>query len=798
MVAKDKETTMDEPENPTTTDDSARETQPPTLSRRQWMAYAVAAPVLTVAGGFGANLAAPSAANAQLLGVVPRLALPPLPLTPPDTVDYYDIGDAIAQTSLPTMPLVKLTIGLDSRVRLELPRMESGQGIDTTSAMMVAEELDVPPGMVDVVLSDARPELVFNQLTGGSSSVRSLDLGLPTLAALARARLISAASIRFGTSPSTLTISAGVVIGPVGLSATFGSLTSAAAALPLPINALRKPASQYKVIGTRTGRQDARDIVTGKKKFTMDQDVPNAKPTMMRMPSQVRGTVVSVNNLAAVRGMPGVLEVVVVPPGGAITPRQVGVAVMAETFGQAWAAANALDITWGDGPIKGQTNATIQANLRKSILPFALPPLGSLTVEGEFEMAPASHAPLEVDCAIADVRANSAEIWAGLQSPIITQEAIAADIGLPVSALKVHVVPSGGSFGRRLFWDPVQTAAYVSKVTGRICKLMYHRSDDVRHGRMRPHQYQKIRATLVAGQVISYQHRGSSPRVDTRHGFAEVFAAVAASAPPNVQQTIGNLAVELSLFKTMVASPYNWGVHSKELLPYALDLNTASFRSVHIQPFRATEEIMVDEIAKALNQDPVAFRLQYLRLPRARAVLQAVAQAGNWGKAMPAGFAQGVAVHQETRAFTATLVEIDARDPQNAKVVKATIAIDVGRPINPSGIEAQMQGGLSDSISLVLNAGLTFRDGLPQESSYANYRFSKMKDFPKSVQIIIMPNVGDPVAGLGEVGFSASSGAIANAYARATGIKPRRFPLNAQPSFVPVAAGRLPDPVFVR
>ena len=765
----------------------------PAPSRRKILVYAISAPVLTIASGFTLNLAAPASASAQLLG-----PLPPLALTPPDTVDYYDVGDAIAQTSAPTMPLVKLVIGTDGRIRLELPRMESGQGITTAAAMMVAEELDAPMGMVDVVLADARPELVFNQLTGGSSSVRSLDLGLPLIAATARARLLGAASVQFGTSPSNLTIRAGVVIAPGGQTATFGSLTNAAAALPLPTNILRKAASQYQVIGTRTGRLDARDIVTGKKKFTMDQDVPNAIPTMMRMPSQIRGTIVSVNNLGTVRAMPGVLEVVVIPPGGAITPRQVGVAVMAETFGQAWAAANMLDITWGNGPIRGQTNETIQATLKNSILPFVVPPLGALTVDGEFEMAPASHAPLEVDCAIADVRANRAEIWAGLQSPIITQQAIAADIGLPVSALTVHVVPSGGSFGRRLFWDPVQSAAYISKVTGRICKLMYHRADDVRHGRMRPHQYQKIRATLLAGQVISYQQRAASPRVDTRHGFGEIFTAAFASAPPNVQQSIGNLAVEQSLFKTMVASPYNFGVHSKELLPLALDLNTCSFRSVHIQPARATEEIMVDEIAKRLNRDPVEFRLSYLRLARARAVLQKVAQAGNWGRPMPAGYAQGVAVHQETRAFTATLVEIDAREPLNAKVVKAVIAIDVGRPINPSGIEAQMQGGLSDSISLILNAGLTFKDGLPQESSFANYRFAKMRDFPKDVQIFIMPGTGDPIAGLGEVGFSASSGAIANAYARATGLKPRKFPLNAQPAFEPLAPGKLPDIFFVR
>ena len=783
--------------------------QPPQLSRRSLMTYAISAPVLTIAAGFGVKAATllgavtePVVATVEpvvaTVSTAPTALLPPLTLTPPDTVDYYDIGDAIVQTSLPTMPLVKLAVGVDGRVLLELPRLESGQGISTAAGIMVAEELDVPVDMVDVVLSDARPELIFNQLTGGSSSVRSLDAALPLLAATARARLLEAAAQQFGLAASSLAVVNGVVIAADGRTASYGSLSVAASLLAPPSNPQRKPKSQYKLRGVRPARLDALDIVTGAKKFTMDLDVPGAVPTMMRMPSQVRGTVVSVNNLGAVKGMPGVLEIVVIPPGGSNTERQVGVAVMAETFGQAWAAANMLDITWGDGPLKGQTDATIQISLKAAILPFADAPSGSLTVEGEFEMAAASHAPLEVDCAIADVRADRAEIWAGLQSPIITQQAIAQDIGLPMGALKVHVIPSGGSFGRRLFWDPVQSAAYISKVTGRICKLMYHRTDDVRHGRMRPHQYQKIRATIIAGQVVSYQQRGAAPNVDTRHGFGEMLTAASTASPPLGAQTVGNFAVEQSLFKSMVASPYNWGVHSKELTPTALDLNTCSFRSVHIQPFRATEEIMVDEIAAAMGQDPLTFRLAYLRLPRARAVLERAAAAANWGRVMPLGFAQGLAVHQETRAYTATVVEIDARDPLNAKVVKATMVIDVGQALNLSGIEAQMMGGLSDSISLVLNAGLTFSDGLPLENSFANYRFSKIKDFPKDVQVIVMPDVGEPIAGLGEVGMSANSGAIANAYARATGIKPRKFPLNARPVFNPTAPGKLPDVVFVR
>lgn len=756
---------------------------PPTISRRRVLAGAASSPLLSVVAGVGFNLAATT--DAQAL---------PLPLVPPDTVDVYDVGDSLVQTALPTMPLVRLTVGTDSRVRLELPRLESGQGIATAAAILVAEELDVPLSMVDVPLSDARPELLYNQISGGSAAVRCFDAALPLLAATARARLLVAAARRWGLSATTLLVQGGVVIAPDGRSASYGSLSAEAAGLPAPSGVLPKPRSQYRLIGRPATRLDARDIVTGRKKFGLDLDLPDAKPTMLRMPSQIRGTVVAVHNESTVRAMPGVIAVVVIPPGGSIVPRPPGVAVMAESFGQAWDALNALDIVWGDGPLKGQSDAGIVATLKAANPPLVLPPLGALTVEGEFEWRAATHCPLEVETAVADVRPDGCEIWAGMQTPIIALQSVAADLGLRQDQVKAHVITTGGSFGRRLFWDPVQVAVQVSKATGRPCKLMYHRTDDVRQTRLRPPQVHKVRATLLLGNVISIQHNVAAVRLDARHGYGEWGTALAGSLPPTVQQTVGNLAYEEFFFKTMVASPYNFGAGTKLLTPVALAMNTVSFRSVHIQPARCVEEIIVDEIAKRLGKDPVAFRLEYLRLERARAVLQRVAGAAGWGKPMPAGFAQGCAVHQESRSFTACIVELDARDPKNAKVVRATIAIDVGKPLNPSGIRAQAEGGLADAISLVLKAGLTIKDGLPLESSYSSYPVAKLRDFPKQLEVIVMPDVGEAIGGMGEVGLSAASGAIANAWARATGKKPRKFPLNAPPAYVPVPPGQLPVP----
>jgi len=765
---------------------------PDGLRRRSLLAYALSAPVASVAAGFAANLALTGDAQA-------------LPLTPPDTVDYYDLGDAVLQTSLPTMPLVRLSVATDGRVKLELPRMESGQGFDTAAAMMVAEELAVAPAQVDVTLSDARPELVFNQLTGGSTNVRVFDAALPVMAAALRLRLIAAAAQQWGVGTAGLVARAGMVVDTLGRTLSYGSLTALAAALPIPAGVLPKPAAQNTVVGTRQGRIDARAIVTGQKKFTLDLAVSGARPTMVRRPPTVMGTVVSIRNQAAVQAMPGVLAVVALPAGGNITPTPPGVAVMAETFGQAWTAVNALDVVWGKGTIDGESNATIHAKLKASVLPFAVPPLGALTVEGEFEMAPLSHAPMEVDCAIADVRRNAAgaivgcEIWAGLQSPIITQQDMAATLGLPVSAVKVHVISSGGSFGRRLFWDPVQQAVQVSKLTGRPAKLLYHRADDMRHGRGRPQQYHRARATLLLGQVTAFEHRIASPRLDTRHGFGELLTAAAASAPATVQQSLGNLAVEEALFKTMVSAPYNFGVATRTLQPAPIAMNTGSYRSVHIQPTRMVEEIMVDEMAARLGQDALAFRLANLRQDRAKAVLQAVATAAGWGKVMPKGFGQGIAVHQETRSYVAVCVEVDGRaqvaGTGPAVVTRATIAIDVGKPVNLSGIEAQLEGALAESISIVLMAGLHVQNGLPLEGSFSQYRYGRNKHYPKDVKVIILPNKGDPIGGLGEVGMAACSGAIANAWARATGLKPRKFPLYFPVDFTPFPPGRLPDPV---
>src|SRR5438309_10336899 len=169
---------------------------------------------------------------------------------------------------------------------------------------------------------------------------------------------------------------------------------------------------------------------------------------------------------------------------------------------------------------------------------------------------------------------------------------------------------------------------------------MHHRGDDIRHPRLRPPQVHSVRATLLDGSVASYEQHIAAIRLDARHGYGEEGSARTGALPEGTPQSLGNLSYEQFFFKTMVASPYNYGFSTKLLTPVTFDWNTVSYRSVHIQPARLVEELITDEIARAMVIDPAASRLEYLRLPRARAVLQRVAGAAHCRKAAAGGLAQ--------------------------------------------------------------------------------------------------------------------------------------------------------------
>lgn len=758
--------------DPTTSTEAAPEKGG--LGRRKFLTWMMAAPVLTV--GARAVTGGSRAAQAQ----VPRV---------PQFADFQDLGEQLELANEPTQHMVKLEIGEDSIVRLFLHRMEVGQGITTAMAMLVADELEIPLAQVEVPLRDAAPELVFNQLTGGSASTRHLYVPVRQAAIAAREALIDAAAREHDVSRDDITMEDGELnITGVGVR-PLGAFTALAANYELPENRLIPVKSfeeQGPLIGSPTRRLDTLDAITGRRDFTMDIEVPGAKPMILRRPPTIMGSPARIRNESQVRDFPGVIDLVVMPTG---------VGVVAETFGQAEVARNMLDIEWNAGTIDGQDNGDIFDGLRDNQLPFSvaglvdadlLDPLIDLDFEFTFPFV--GHAPMETNTCIAKLDGDELEIWSGLKIPIVALQDAAELAGVEERNVQVHVIPAGGSFGRRLFHDAMDEAVIAARETGLPIKNMWTRLDDIRHGRGRPPSVHRLRASVAGNDVYSYEHRMSGIALSGEHGLGEALTA-------DVSRE-ANVLIAQDLFATLVKVPYDFGVVT-ELLnePNELTMNTGSWRSPYSNVVRSCEEVAIDEIAAAVGDDPLDFRLRMARDDRGRAVMNAVAEAGEWGKSMPDGFAQGIAYHPEYNSYSAWLVEIDARDPSSPRVIKAVGACDVGNPINPSGLEQQMLGCLADGIGVALQLGTHVRDGAILESSYSDFKVTKQADFPRDTQVVVMPASTDEVGGAGELGMAGSTAAVANAYARATGRKVRSFPVNFDIDF-DIVPETNPHPTF--
>ena len=752
-------------------------------SRRRFLTYVLAAPTLAVAVRYG-----------LLDGVAHAL---PGSIEP---ADIQDLGDLLILSGKSTEGmLIVLVAEKNGSVSCALPREECGQGITTSVAMIIADELGLPLAKVKVTLADARPELRMNQLTGASNTIRSVYEPIRAAAATFRGRMAAAGALALGVDISLVELLDGRVRlkTGLGLSFSFGDLATAAAApgLAAPADFLAS-SSEGRLVGTAQNRVDALAMVTGAFKYTNDLEPVNGLlRSMVRRAPTIRGSVKSIDNLAAVKAMPGVRHVFTIELSRtAFQDAEVvetGVAVVADTFGQALDAKEALVVTWNPGPLAAENDRSIWAKL-KGLQPPLTPATTVSKVTGEFYFAFASHAPLETNSAIADVRNGTATVWAGLKSPIVAAQTIATALGLPQDAVTVKVVQGGGSFGRRLFFDAALEAARISQKVGAPVKHMWTRIDDMRHGRARASSNHRLQITFSGKEVLSFEQRVASVETDFRHGLGEILTAVGSQINPPSAVPVsagGNASFAQTVFLTTVHSPYAFGQTSQTLNELSLPFNTGSWRSVYSASARGVEEVMVDRLATAMKEDPAALRLRLLEDPRAKAVLQKVMTLGQWGKTMPAGTAQGIAFHDEYKSMTACLVEIDARNAQAPRVTRATIAANFGLPINPRGLEAQLLGGLSDAIATTLRAGLHLKDGLFLEGSYSQFHFPRLRDTPSKVDIFIFPADRDTPGGAGELGVPAAVGAVANAYARATKTAVTGFPIIFPIDFTPFTTG---------
>ncbi|HUE26569.1 MAG TPA: molybdopterin cofactor-binding domain-containing protein, partial [Solirubrobacteraceae bacterium] len=734
------------------------------ISRRRFIGYLIAGPTLI-------------AAAPQFIS--PDEALASVPTHQP--VDDYDLSDMLNEAAAPTSGLITVVVNKDGTVSFALPRAEVGQGITTAVAMTIADEMGLALDKVKITLADARPELNWNQLTGGSNTMHSIFFPVRAAAAIAKGQLLAAASNILQEPGDDLSVVGDQVQAPSGSSISIGDLATRAAVTKTR-QVSTTVSSNYTLVGTPQRRIDALEIVTGRKQFAMDLHVPSALPTMVCRPPTINGTAKRINNLGHVKSMPGITDVALIPH----TPYVAGgVAVRGRTFGQCIDAIRALDVTWQPGAVAGLSDEKVKQELlgTQPAMTPALPIATSLEQNFTFYFRPGD--PLETNCAVANVTKNSAEVWSSLKSPIWAKEQLVTILGLPLDAITVHVTQGGGSFGRHLFSDAAFEAAAISKAMRKPVKLMWHRSDSFRQGRTHPMAVSKVRVQYSGENVLALDQSHASVATDFSMGFGEIISATLATLPDansdGYSKTIFNLTQQV---------PYNFGVVNQELSEaYAYDtFNTGSTRNIYSPDVVTAVELMVDRTAAAMKLDPVAFRRAFLRDSRLLAVLDKVAKVGNWGRTMAPGTAQGVALHAEYKGACACLVEIDCRPATvsrkirdaftGPRVTKAVVAVDVGLAVNPLGLEAQMIGGTMDGIANALTYSLHLKDGYFREASWDNAYYTREWNVPFDVQVIVMPPTTGKPGGAGELGVAPAMAATACAYARATGKLPTEFPIN--------------------
>ncbi|MCW5671306.1 MAG: xanthine dehydrogenase family protein molybdopterin-binding subunit [Hydrogenophaga sp.] len=691
-------------------------------------------------------------------------------------------GAAPATTGLKAdqQPAAFVKIARDGTVTVTINRLEFGQGTHTGLAMVLAEELDADWSRVQAVHGNADPaynDPAFGmQITGGSTAVKHSYTQYRELGARTRAMLMAAAAKQWNVPVASLATERGVVIGPGGRKIGYGALADAAMQQPVPVQVTLKDPSRFKLIGQPTTRLDAKAKSSGRQGFGMDVRLPGMLTAVLQHPPVFGSKVASVDDAAA-RAVKGVKAVLRVPlhDGGE------GVAVVAEGYWAAKQGRDALKVQWNDAGREKVDSAQQLVSYRAlaartgnvkhdaDMAPLANAPH---KISAEFVFPYLAHAPMEpLNCTVqltGSGAAAKATVWTGTQMPGLDTAAAARTLGIKPEQVTMHVQMAGGGFGRRglLTSDFVVEACTIAKAAQSAglsapVRTVWSREDDVRGGYYRPmHLHRAEIAFDAQGQVLAWDHVivGQSIMAGT---FFE---------PMMVKGGVDETMVE------GMGKPYRLPMRLSAHHP-KLNVPVLWWRSVGSTHTAYVMETLIDDIARATRQDPVAYRLKLMdeKAVRHRAALQlAVDKSGYGKKALPAGRAWGVAVHESFDSVVAYVVEASVVDG-TPKLHQVTAGVHCNLAVNPKSVEAQIQGGALMGLSMCLpGAAITLKDGVVEQSNFGDFAVPRITDMP-AIAVHLVPSADAPT-GVGEPGLPPLAPAFANAIASLSGKPLRELP----------------------
>ncbi len=668
-------------------------------------------------------------------------------------------------------PNAVVRIGTDGLVTLVMPRVEMGQGIYTAVALLIAEELEIDPRRVRLEHAPADETRYANpltggQITGGSTSVRSTWEPMRRAGATARLLLVEAAARQWKVDASACRASDGAVEHvPSRRKLGYGQLAHAAAGLPVPAEVPLKDLATLKRIGQPLLRLDGPDKVNGRAKYGLDASVAGMRIAAIANCPVIGGRVASVDDTRA-RAVKGVRQVVRIDNA---------VAVVADHMGAARKGLAALEIRWDEGAnadysteklIAALANASARSGAvaRKEGDTVAAARGAARTVDAVYQQPLLAHAAMEpVNCTV-HVRPDACELWVGTQVPARAQAAAAELTGLPIERVEVHNHLLGGGFGRRLDIDFVIQAVKIAKQVNGPLKVVWTREEDTRHSTFRPYHYNRLSAALDArGRPVAWHHRVTASSILARW------------APARFQNELDGDAIRDA------AGPYGF---ANVLVEYVREeppagITTAFWRGVGHMQNAFPVECFVDELAHLAGSDAIAYRHELLeKHPRARHVLELVAQKSGWGGALPAGKGRGVALTFCFGSYAAQVTEVSVDADGAVRVDRVVIAVDCGRLISPGTVVAQMQGGTAFGLSAVLYGNISIKDGRVEQGNFDTYRVLRMDEMPV-IETHLVPSTETP-GGIGEVGTVLTAPSVLNAVFAATGKRIRRLPFAAE------------------
>jgi isoquinoline 1-oxidoreductase beta subunit len=679
-------------------------------------------------------------------------------------VGFYLPGKGELAAQSPTANLNAFVhIGTDDLVTFIIHKPENGQGTTTSLSQLLAEELEVDWQKIRWEYAPIAPVYASGGLQGtvGSQAIRSTYTPLRQAGAVAREMLIQAAAQQWGVDKSQCRAENSTVINTVtNARLSYGSLANAASKLPAPAAStvkLKTPA-EYKVVGKPTKRLDTPAKITGKAEFALDVRRPGMLYAVVARCPVTGGSVASFDPAAA-KAIPGVKHVVQIPEG---------IAVVADNTWAAMEGRKALTVKWNEGE-----NANLNSAAIREILANAIATPGNVarkTGEGEAALATAAkqveavyeapylaHAPMEPFTCVADVKADSCEVWVGSQLPSIANGNAIQASGLPAEKINLHTLYMGGGFGSRGGGAFVTEAVGISKAIGVPVKLTYTREDDLQTDRFRPTSLMKFRAGLdSSGKLTTWTARVSCSSFSGRMQSGVDREGVAGIS--DILYAVPNIQVEYR-------EP-------------GLKIPTNYWRSVGHSQNTFFTEAFIDELAAAAGKDPVEFRRELLaNQPRLLGALNLAAEKAGWGKPLPAGRGMGVAAVNCFGSFNAQIAEVSIVQGK-VRVHRVVSAVDCGMAVNPAGVAQQMESAIVYGLSAALRGAITFDKGRVQQTNFHQYEPLRMDEMPV-IETHIVPSTSNP-GGMGEVGTPAIAPAVANAIFKATGKRVRRLPFSLE------------------